>query len=114
MQGLPLHVLHHDERSAVVLGHVVDGADVGMIERRGGACFAKEPLAGIPARRQIRKEYLDRDFAFELRVLGEEHFAHSAAAKGRADPVVRNRAVGFQSGGILAQIRRADLTPFAS
>ena len=40
-EALSLHVLHDDERAAIVgrVDHVVDRRDVGMIEPRGRASF---------------------------------------------------------------------------
>jgi len=35
---------HGNERSTALLVNVVDGADVGMVQRRGGASFAPEAL----------------------------------------------------------------------
>ncbi len=44
---LAFEELHSDEGASFVLIDFVDGADVGMIERRGGAGFALEALEGL-------------------------------------------------------------------
>jgi hypothetical protein len=46
-QGLAFQVLHDEERRAVLLTHVVQRADVRMIEMRDRASFAVEPLAEL-------------------------------------------------------------------
>ena len=50
-KGRAFHELHHDERRAVPLVDVVDGADARMIQRRGEARFAPEALQRIVIRR---------------------------------------------------------------
>ena len=52
LQCLSLDVLHDDERAAVVFRDFVDGADVGMIERRRRARLAEQTLAGSSVRGQ--------------------------------------------------------------
>src|SRR5271165_114908 len=44
LQRHAIEELHRNERSAVLLIDVVDRADVGMVQRRGGASFAPEAL----------------------------------------------------------------------
>src|SRR2546425_6290045 len=39
LQRLPRKALHNDEEAVLVLANLVDGANVGMIQSRGGARF---------------------------------------------------------------------------
>ena len=43
-KGLTLEILHHEEIAAGGFADVINGADVGVIQRRGGTSFALEPL----------------------------------------------------------------------
>ena len=49
-QGYAVQVLHGNERLAIVSSNFVDGADIGMIERRCASCFAAKTFEslGIP------------------------------------------------------------------
>jgi hypothetical protein len=40
LEGLALQVLHHDERLAFLLVNVVNGANVGMVQRGGRTGFS--------------------------------------------------------------------------
>jgi len=70
---------------------VVDRADVGMLQRRGGAGFALQPLErlGVPA--HLLRQELQRHAAAELQIFRLVDDAHAAAAQLREDPVVGNR-----------------------
>ena len=46
LEGLAFEKLHHDEILAIILIYVIDRADVGMVERRGGARLALKALNG--------------------------------------------------------------------
>ena len=48
--------------------HVVDGDDVGMVERRGDASLGEEELRIAGILEPIRRRYLDRDLPLELLV----------------------------------------------
>jgi hypothetical protein len=47
LQGLAAQHFHHDELLAAVLGKFVDGADVGMVQSRGGAGLAAKSVQGF-------------------------------------------------------------------
>jgi hypothetical protein len=65
-----LHQLHDDERRAILLAEVVDGANVRVVERRGGARLAHEAIERLPVVRQLHWEELHRVVAAEPGVLG--------------------------------------------
>ena len=44
LQRGALQILHHDERAAVLLADVVNGADVGMIQRGRGSGLALKAI----------------------------------------------------------------------
>ena len=79
-----------------VLGDFVDGADVRMIERRGGPRFAAEPFDRGRVGVDRRGQELQRHLASERQILGEVDNAHPAAAKQRLDSVVSNGVTGVQ------------------
>ncbi len=58
-----------------------------MGEPGGGARLAQEPVARLGARRELRRQELDRDEAVERHVAREEHDAHAAAAQLALDGV---------------------------
>jgi hypothetical protein len=53
LQGLPLQILHGDEGLAFVLANLVNRADIGMVECRGGPCFPLETLQRLMVLRQL-------------------------------------------------------------
>ena len=81
-QGFAFEQLHDEIGIAVLLADVEDGADVGMVEGGGGACFAEETLAhaghGVVALQQF-----NGDFAMQACVPGAVHMAHATAAQAR-------------------------------
>jgi hypothetical protein len=52
-ERLALEKLHSDEGSAIVLTNVVNRANVGMVQRRGRASFALEPLDRLVVPREL-------------------------------------------------------------
>ena len=51
----PSEELHDNERLVVLLADFVDGADVGVIERGGGAGLATKAFEGLRIAGQIRQ-----------------------------------------------------------
>ena len=91
-QVLALDVLHGDEVRPVVDADVVDVRDVRVVEGRGGARLALEPLAVDLVDGQLRGQHLDRDGAVEPRVPRPVDLPHAAGARGGED-LVRAEAV---------------------
>ena len=90
LQGHALEILHGDKRLAVLLANVVNGADVGMVQRRSRlrlALKAAERL-GIPG--HFIGQKLERDKAVQARVFGFVNHTHPAAAQLVDNAVMRN------------------------
>jgi hypothetical protein len=88
LQRLAFEPLHHDEMLALVLADVVDGADVRVVERGGGAGFALKPLDGLWIAGQLRWQKLQRDASAEANVFRLINHTHPAAAKLVDDAIV--------------------------
>ena len=88
LQRAALQILHGDEGAAVLLADVMNGADVGMIQRGRGSRLALEPAQRLSVARQIVRQELQRDEAMEPGVLRFVHDAHAAAAELLDDAVV--------------------------
>ena len=72
----------------MVLANFVNGADVGMIQSRGGAGLTPEALERLGIVRQAVWQKLEGDKAVELDVLGLIDDAHPAAADFFQDSVM--------------------------
>jgi hypothetical protein len=80
--------LHRDEGAAVLLADVMNGADVGMIQRGRGPSFALEPAQCLPVASQIVGEELEGHEATKAGILRFVDHAHAAAAELLDDAVV--------------------------
>src|SRR5579872_6551040 len=80
---------HHDERLAFMLPDLMNGADVGMIERGGGARLAPESFERLWVSGYALRQKLQRNKTAELDIFGFINHAHTAAAKFFDDSVVR-------------------------
>ena len=92
---------HGDEHAAVLaFSDLVDGADVGVVEDRGGLGLVDEALAGLGVVRELGREELERDGAAELEIVGLVDDAHSAPADLAEDAVLAgdNRPGGKAAG----------------
>jgi hypothetical protein len=87
-QGLAFEQFHDDERVAVVLVDVVDGADVRMIQRGCGPRFPAKALQCMRIGADLLGEELHGHQARQLGVRRFEHDAHAAAAQCVENPVV--------------------------
>jgi hypothetical protein len=79
-ERLPLQVLHGDKRLAFVLAEVVDGADVGMVERRSGACLTLKTFQRLRVRGELFRKKLQGYMTTEVQVLSLVDHTHSASA----------------------------------
>jgi hypothetical protein len=80
-QGLTLQKLGHEVRRAFMLAEVVNGEDVGMIQRcnRLRLLLKTPQLLGIAG--ESPRQDLDRDLAVEPRIPRPIHLAHAASAQ---------------------------------
>jgi hypothetical protein len=90
-ESCAIEKFHGDEGAAVVFADVMDGADVGMVQRAGGAGFAFEAFEGLRIASEIVGEKFESDEAAKTRVFGFVDDAHSAAAEFFDDAVMRDR-----------------------
>jgi hypothetical protein len=77
--------LHDEELPPFVFSHVVNRANVRIVQRGCGVCFAFEALLRIRFGVDIRRQNLDRNVSIETCVSGAVNFAHPAGAYGRFD-----------------------------
>ena len=95
-----LDVGHGDEDLAVDLVDLMNRADVGMLDRRGGLGFAAEAFFGVGVLGQPRGEKLQGNGAVEVCIEGLVDHAHPAFAQFFEQAVVGNDVL---RGGSLGQ-----------
>ena len=76
----------------------MDGADVGMVQRGGGARLALKAFDQLAVLRHFRWKKLQGHASAELGILGFVHHAHSAGAKLLEDAVMRKSLSSQRSG----------------
>ena len=99
--------LGDEVRRAVVFADVMNGENVGMIQRRDGASFLLEASQTVNIFRKCFGEDFDGDVAAEARVLRAKHFAHSARANRRDNFVGPYFCAGKKRHGATALYRFA-------
>src|SRR5450631_273131 len=92
VQTLPLHILHHQIRGSVLAAHVVQYANVRMIQRRNDPGFALEPLLRLGIVRKMGGKNLDRYRPVQASVARAINLAHAAR------PERRFNFIGTESG----------------
>ncbi len=83
---LTVEQLHHQKRMARRLTDVVYCANIGMIQRRSGACLALDTLSGSLRCKWLRQN-LDGNLAIEPRVPRLIYLTHAALPDGGKDLV---------------------------
>ena len=79
--------LRHDVGHAVVGADVVDGEQIWMVERGGGARLLLESPHAIGIADNVRQQDFESDLAAQPRVVGAIDLAHPARAERRLDLV---------------------------
>ena len=90
LQGNALEKFHGDEGFAVVVADVVNGADVGMVQRGCGLGFALKAGEGLRVAGDIVGEKLESDEAVQAAVFRLVDNAHTAAPEFFNDAVMRD------------------------
>ena len=90
LQGLALQQLHSDEGLAFVLADFVNRADVGMVQRRGGAGLALEAFQGLTVLAPLLRQELESDLTAQRGVLGLIDDTHAPAAELLNNAIVGN------------------------
>src|SRR5262245_37720734 len=90
LERLALHQLHRNERLSLKFVDIVDGADVGMIERRSRPSLTPKPFQNLLILRQVRWQEFEGDSSPELDVFGLVDHAHATRSKLLKDTVMRN------------------------
>ncbi len=91
LDGLAFKKGHHDEGLGFDLIDLIDGTDVGMIERCGRLRLAKETLSVLRVFDQVRAQKLQRHGTSELSVFRLVDNPHPAPAEFGGDLVVGDR-----------------------
>ena len=90
LERAAIEQFQHDVRLPFVLADVVDGADIGVVERRDGARLSLKPFEHVAGADRRRRQKLDRDGPAQAEVFGAIHHAHPARAERFHDPVMRD------------------------
>src|ERR1700722_169657 len=83
LQRLTLQEFHDDEIDAVLVAHIVDDADVCIVQRRDGPGFQLQALDGLGVRGQVLRQNLNGDVSSQAQVFGSIDLAHSTRAQSR-------------------------------
>ncbi|NUM69147.1 hypothetical protein HUU39_28430 [candidate division KSB1 bacterium] len=90
-QGLAFHEFHDDEVNAILFVNVVNGANIGMIQRRGGLRFLGEAEKAFLVGDEMGWEDFESDGTQEAGVKGLVDHPHPAFAKFALNPIMRYR-----------------------
>ena len=88
LERLPIKEFHGDEGVAILLADIVNRADVGMVQGRGGLRFTLESRESLRIAGDILRQKFQRDEALEARVFGLVNDTHASAAELFDDAVV--------------------------
>ncbi len=107
LQRRPFQKLHGDEGLGLVTADLVNGADVGMVQGRGGPSLTAKTLERLRVLGEVIGQELQRDIAPELRVFGFVNHSHATAAQLFGNPVVRDGLIdhggGISGGSMLGR-----------
>src|SRR5271154_6324290 len=84
-QSLPFKKLRHQVRRALMLAKIVNGEDVGMIQRGDGLRLLLEAPQSLGIAGESSRQNLNRNVTVEPRVARPIHLAHAARSDCRYD-----------------------------
>src|SRR6266480_5283012 len=90
LQRCTIQILHCDERSAVFLAYIMNGADVWMVQRRRRLRFALETGECLRVSGNLLRQELQRNEAMQPCILGFVDDTHPAVAELFEDAIVRD------------------------
>src|SRR4029450_4179476 len=90
LERASLERLHHHKGPSFACPEIMDGANVWMIERRGGSRLALEPFEGLWIPGHLRREKLQGHMSAKPGVLRFIDHAHAAATEFVKNAVVRD------------------------
>ena len=108
LEGHAVEKFHGDERLIPVFADFVDGANIGMIESRGGARLAAKALERLRVLRQAIGQKFEGNEAAEFGVLGFVDHTHAATANLFDDAVVRDGLADQGEGLVFERIHLTD------
>ena len=91
-QSFAVEAFHREVGVAAVFADVVNGADVGMVQRGSGLRFAAKPFQGLRVARQLFGQKFQGHETIEASVLRFVHDAHATAAQFFEHAVMRDGA----------------------
>ncbi len=108
LQRGAFHEFHGDKRLTVLLADLVDGADVGMVQRGGRARLSAKTLQSLRVLRHVIGKKFQRDKTTKRVILGFIDNPHAAATQLFDDSVVRDgladRDVGNGCAAVIQEI----------
>jgi len=105
VKGFTGDTLHRYEVNAFSLADVVDGYDVGVVQRGSGLRFLHEALLTFEIGDRLRRQDFDGDKAVKVGITGLVDHTHPTLAKFLDDAVVRDGSpdkwTGLRHGGVI-------------
>ncbi len=81
VQRLPRHILHHDVGFFALFADLIDGADVGVLDRRGQPRLAQHSRPHLLHRQRRPPQDLQHHGTHQLRIVGQIHDSAAARAQ---------------------------------
>ncbi len=98
-QSKAVEELHDEVRVTFLFGDLVNGADVGMVQGRGGAGLAAKAFERLRVVGKFVRQEFERDEAAELQIFGLVDDAHPTATESFEDTVMRDGPANHGDGG---------------